>query len=310
MAEAGDHTAEALATELEDALVLLEAYRPDGEGPDVREPLPSLLEQCQMLCEDIAPPEPVRTFHSLACTGGTLISKVIGALPNVALLSEIDPLSDMDIAKHGEVPRFAPTDIIHALNHVPRRIDNQLLLETFLASVETAAFELSQRGMVLILRDHAHSQFCRRLDWTKRPTLLEIVGGRLATHSLVAVRHPLDSFLALDANQWRQFHPFTLEEYSKRVTAFLDRYEHAPFIRYEDFVSEPEACLQRICDVLHLPFTPLVLDMISAVRMTGDSGRRGMSIAPRPRRSVPDGIEKDRRTISYVRLCERLDYEP
>ena len=35
----------------------------------------------------------IRTIHHLACTGGTLISKCLGSMPDVALISEVNPLN-------------------------------------------------------------------------------------------------------------------------------------------------------------------------------------------------------------------------
>lgn len=304
-----DITTDVLAGELADALAMLEDYRKDAANA-VAEPLPSLLEECRMLCEEFSPPEPVRCVHHLACSGGTLISKCIAALPNVVLLSEIDPLSRMEVANQGEKPRFAPTDIIHALNHANRSVGDEIRIAAFRSSIDSVLSGLERRGLRLVLRDHPHSQFHTGADHTARPTVLEILSAAFPTLSLVSVRHPLDSYLALAYNGWISFAPDTLEEYSLRTMAFLKRHESFPRIKYEQFIADPEGQMERICEILSLPFVPLAIDMISAIRISGDSGRSSTVIGSRPRRPVPEAVEVQRSCEVYKVLCDNLDYEP
>ncbi|WP_071675498.1 sulfotransferase [Nioella nitratireducens] len=304
-----DLVSDVLATELNEALSLLEDYRQEGGGAG-SEPLPSLLEQCEALCQGIAPPEPIRSIHHLACTGGTLMSKCIAALPNVVLLSEIDPLSRMVNAKPGEQPRFAPTDLINALNHANRKIDDGVIRDAFRASVDSILTGLSRRGLRMVLRDHSHSQFCTEADAAARPTVHDMLTAAFPTLSLVSVRHPLDSFLSLQKAGWTHFKPVTLAEYSRRATDFLDRHDGCRIVRYEDFVSDPQGQLERMCDYLALPYEAFAIDLIGAIRITGDSGRSSPAIGPRPRRPVPEEIEAERRSAAYERLCARLEYDP
>jgi len=306
-APAAAEAAEALVNDLEEALALLADYRQNGAETAVAEPLPSLLEQCEALCNNFSGPEPIRSIHHFACTGGTLIAKCLAALPNVTLLSEIDPLSRM---KPDPRAAFSPTDIIRALRQSARRIDDSIIIASFHAAINSAAAGLARQGLHLVLRDHAHSQFCTRADAASRPTLHEMLRDAGPVLSLVSVRHPLDSFLSLEKMGWRHFSPFTLEEYSQRYMAFLDRHEGLPVIIYENFVADPQAELVRICEHLTLPFHPLALDLISAVQLTGDSGRSGSVIGPRPRREMPEALARQRDGSGYRDLCARLDYEP
>jgi len=64
-----------------------------------------------------AQPEPLRTAAHFACSGGTLISKCIAALPNVQLLSEVDPLSSY-VAPGAN--GFTPTDLVALLRQSSR----------------------------------------------------------------------------------------------------------------------------------------------------------------------------------------------
>lgn len=302
--------ADALARQLDDVQALLSEYRPIQGELVSSDPLPSLLEECQALCAEFAAPEPIRSLHHFACTGGTLLSKCIATLPNLVLLSEIDPLSRMTMTAPDQKPAFAPTDIFLPLLQSLHGVSERVIVEIFQAAMGAARDGLARHGQRLVLRDHAHSHFCTAVDPDERPTLHEILRETGPVLSLVTIRHPLDSFVSLDKNRWRHFQPFTLDAYSSRYLKFLDRYDGISSLKYEDFVLNPEIELQRACAVLDVPFTPLALDLIKAMPLSGDSGRGGAVIAPRDRRPVPEEIDRQRGAPHYTNLCLRLGYEP
>ena len=97
---------------------------------------------------------------------------------------------------------------------------------------------------------------------------------RFDTLSLVTVRHPLDSFLALEANGWLHFDPKTFDEYCKRYIAFLHGYEKVPIIRYEDFVNFLNDIMNNVCELLKIPFNGQFIDLFSVISITVDSGRK------------------------------------
>ena len=119
------------------------------------EPLPSLLDECRALLQqaDAKAPTPIRTVHHLACTGGTLIVKCLAAMPNVQVLSEVNPLSPQALAT---TPAFFPTDLARLSHASSRGADQQLLLDIFLAGLEVLYRNSFDNGLRLIVRDHAH----------------------------------------------------------------------------------------------------------------------------------------------------------
>lgn len=305
-------SSDALANTLDEALEMLRAYSRDlPEMGTPVEPLPSLLAQCESVVAAIEGPQPLRSIHHFACTGGTLMAKALFALPNTVVLSEIDPLSKLQLSKSEKVA-FAPTDLIHALRHSVRQVEDETIVATFLEGLSAAKAGLEKGGRHLILRDHAHSQFCQEgVDYDARPTLHEMLAGRFDLRSVLTVRHPLDSFLALTSNGWMHFAPPTLEEYARRYLAFLDRHEGVTILSYEEFTTDPEAVLRRMCAMLELTYSPLATALIGAVRMSGDSGRSSEQIGPRPRRPVPAEIEAQRgESRTYQTLCARFGYTP
>lgn len=250
--------------------------------------------------------EPIRTLHHFACTGGTLISKCISALPNVQLLSEVDPLS----THHGEPKAgFAPTDLITLLRLSPRGASPELVAALFAAQLRVLQNDSERQGLHLVLRDHAHSHFCHGATLTERPTLRDLVPTDLPRLSLVTVRHPLDSYASLAKLGWLTFEPRTLNVYCRRYLAFLDRYAGQPVQRYEDFVAAPQAAMQRVCAALELPFEPHFETLFAGFTVSGDSGRGGASIESRPPRPEAVALEPEAaRSEAFRTLVERLGY--
>jgi len=291
------------------ALDLLAGYEGSALSADQIEPLPSLLDQCQQLLAQDAPAAEIRTLHHFACTGGTVISKCLSALPNTTLLSEVDPLSLMPTS--AARTRFAPTDLVMHMRLNPRGIDEEAIIAVFLAALETLHDHLLARGQRLVLRDHAHSHFCTDRDPDSRASLHEIVARRFPTRGLVTLRNPIDSYLSLHKLGWHSyFTPSTPEEYARRYRLFLDRHRGMPQIRYEDFVTDPETVLPQMCRLLDLPWTPDALQLFPAIPVSGASGRQGDVLALRPRRPVSADLARQiEASPDFLALCGDLGYD-
>ncbi|APX26353.1 sulfotransferase [Salipiger profundus] len=290
---------------IDDALELLKD-RPAPTAPvTTGQPLPSLLEQCRdTLARGRAQQPPVRLLHHMACTGGTLISRCLAALPNVRLLSEVDPLSTL-----GQEGRFAPTDMLRLARLASRPVDRETEIELFHAALSVILRDSTARGLDLVLRDHAHSQFCHGPAVEDRPGLYALVAEAQPVCAALTVRHPVDSYLALQASGWMHFTPATIEEYARRYLAFLDAHATLEPLHYEAFVAAPETGLATLCDRLGLRFDPGALDRFDGVILSGDSGRTGATIAARPRRPVSEALVRAcAQSPSYAALCDRLGY--
>lgn len=309
----------ALRRTIAEALDLLQEYPVPASARLPAEGLPSLLDECAALIRAAPGPEPVRLVHHLACTGGTLISRCVAGLPNSVLLSEIDPLGlapflcpgpEAGAAWPGKLP-FRPTDVLVALRGALRPVPDALVCDAFVACIEAAQEALSRNGQTLVIRVHSHSQFCSDADPDARPTVAEMLAPHWPTRAVVTVRHPLDTFLSLQANNFIHFAPFTLDEFSRRHHLFLDRHADLPVLRYEDFVATPERGLREIAGHLELSYAASALDTFDVVRLSGDSGRTGGAIRARRRREVPDAVAGEvGRSAAFLSLCGRLGYDP
>jgi len=295
--------------EIEEAQKILNDHLPfpvTGERQDVlASALPSLLQQCREI-SGAGALRPMRSIHHFACTGGTLITRCIGAMANTQVLSEVDPLSTLQGAR-----AFGPTDLIRLARLGTRPPDQAVLVKTFLAGLDVLFREARQTGADLVLRDHSHSQFCGGAEIPDRPTLRDMLKTEYRLYALVSVRHPLDSYLSLLKNGWNRFTPAGLEEYARRYMAFLDCYEGVDIVRYENFVANPEAEMQRICEVLALSYNADFQQIFPALHLSGDSGRKGSVISARPRRPVSEDLMVEvGQSATYASLCARLGYSP
>lgn len=296
---------------LADAVALLERAGKKAHDASVPvAPEPSLLQQCLSLCvgSNARHQPPIRTLHHLACTGGTLIAKCIAALPNVQLLSEVDPLSMMTHGPKGS--KFLPTDMIGLVRRSTRGGEDALMAEMFRAALRVLYEDTVAKGQRLVLRDHAHSHFCTDSRVPDRPGLRALLPDDLPSLAVVTVRHPLDSYASLVTNGWLHFSPPTLDEYARRYLAFLELHRDTPRLRYEDFVDDPPKGLGHICDALQLPMQHDFTDLFGLFEISGDSGRRSDVIGAVPsRRAAVTALTVDARDSSaFQQLCEILGY--
>src|ERR1022692_5628 len=300
-----------LIATLNDALDLLKEFSHSSQTVPIPNQNPaSLLEQCRALCaqHQAATPEPIRLLHHFACTGGTLISKCIATMPNVQLLSEVDPLSSP--LEQPSKPRFAATDMVTLMRQSTRGVKRELIIELFLNNLELIYANTIKLGQRLILRDHAHSHFCFGSEIPERPSLSAMVSSRFAIRSVVTVRHAISSFFSLEANGWVHFSPFTFDEYCKRYLTFLRTYNGVPTIKYEDFIDTPHEVMRKICFLLDIPYLDNFADLFSVFALTGESGRSGDFIQHQPRRTVDNRLEMEMNQSRHYRILRaRLEYD-
>ncbi|MAZ66496.1 MAG: hypothetical protein CMF25_05250 [Kangiellaceae bacterium] len=269
-----------------------------------------LLEQCSAVCKDYDADKPkLRTIHHLACSGGTLIAKCLSALPNVYLLSEVHPFTQLHLGGEGAKPRFSPSDIstLAKFAGIPGQVE--LAKKLFQKSIRETYEHVSSYGGDLILREHSHSDFCVGGESQERSVLCSLLCEDYELLPLVTVRDPVDAYLSLVNNGWKHFEPFTFDEYCKRVLKFLDAFDGVSIFKYEDFVAEPIVEMQKYCDVLELPFDERFEDVFNAFTVTGDSGRGGEDIESKSRR--PHSGEFDKEVLeseSYRAIVEILNY--
>ena len=246
----------------------------------------------------------LRTIHHLACTGGTVISKCLAAMPDVALISEVNPFN-----RFGS--KFEPTNPLLQLERSYRTLSTDEIIEEFCRQIDHANKICQHDDVDMIIRDHSHTDFCMGATSSALCPIANHLCRDYELISAVTVRHPLDSYLGMLAQGWeKQFSPSNLDEYSRRYLAFLDRYASLPILRYEDFCAQPKAFMKNLCNILEIGYSGGFLGRFGDVTLSGDSGRKGVStVEPRPRREVPEQVQSEVESSGrYLELVNRLGY--
>jgi protein O-GlcNAc transferase len=259
----------------------------------------------------------VRLLHHMARSGGTLISRCLGSMDGVCLLSEIHPAGATSIRPE----RFRISPLKQALEwyglfgeaDLKRFRTRPVTFQQLMWMIEQRA---SGRGLKLVVRDWSH------LDWIGLPfarpgfgsPLAQVFEGAYDVRRFCTVRHPIDQWLSLMKLPLVANSGLTIERYLLGMLRFSELCDELGFVRYEDLTHEPDTHLATICEKLELDFDPGYAERWSSyTKITGDTNfSRGGAEAIRPleRRPAPDGlVDAFRAHESYARIKELLGYE-
>lgn len=249
----------------------------------------------------------MRIVHHFACTGGSLISKCISALPNVFLLSEVHPYSNIHLSE--SKVRYLPSDIISLAKQAGVMEIKELSDKIIIDSITSVNEHVSRYGGDLVLREHSHSDFCiGALNDDPRASLVDLMKDNFKIKSVVTIRNPIDSYLSLKANGWKHFSPFSFDEYCRRCLLFIEVYNGVEVIRYEDFICKPEKTMRKLSNILSLSYDESFVDKFSRFNVSGDSGRSSNKISKRERRNLSEiEAEKISKSVFFKKLTS-LEY--
>jgi hypothetical protein len=268
----------------------------------------SLLDKCEEVTDSYKKNKPViRVIHHLACSGGTLISKLLSSLPNTYLMSELHPTTQLHLGK-GE-PRYQPTDLISQARYAGIPDIDILALKIFKTDIGHILEHVNSIGGAVIIREHTHSDYCIGADCRNNSLIAECLKNEFDLLRVVTVRNPLDSYLSLITHGWDHFEPKGFNEYCRRYWLFLTEYDTCEIYKYEDILADPLNVMKSMALLLDLPFSEIIVDFFDVFRMSGDSGRTGDEIVTRDRRPISDEISEEVNDSEfYALICKRLKY--
>ena len=267
----------------------------------------SLLDRCVQISEEYAPPSLViRSIHHFACTGGSLISKCLHAMPGAHVISEVHPLArqHVDIRKQ----KFTPTDTITAAFYagVPRM--DELALKIFEKDVLLILEQAERYGFLPIFREHSHTDYCvGEAPLAAQPMQFGALAN--AKHKrLVTVRDPVDSYASLTSNGWLDHQPPTFDEYCNRYLKFLESFDETEIFYYEDFVLSPAREMTKMCAHLDIPYSGFFEQVFDVRSISGDSGRRSSTISARSSRKFDTALRQElESSVTYAKLRQFLN---
>ncbi len=248
----------------------------------------------------------------MARSGGTLISKCIGCMDGVTLLSEVHPANLKATKPMMQAQKWHKLIGTKDIARWKIRPPNTL---QFLSLCETRA---SARGEALVVRDWSH------LDYIGVPyaepeygfALGQVLEAAYDIRFVNTVRHPIDQYLSLI-----QLHvvmpKLTIEGYLKGCRAFAEFASEHGFYRYEDFTQDADSILSSMCSDLDLSFdAQYVNKWHQFTKVTGDTvpalgrGSTKKTIESFPRKPVDEALlAAMRANDDYQQTCELLGYE-
>ncbi len=250
----------------------------------------------------------------MARSGGTLISKCLGSMGSVALLSEIHPMGAQqfnplqqavvwhNLISKGEAKSWTrsrrPMSFADVMGEINKRA--------------------RERGAALVVREWSHLDVIGHpfVQPSMRPVMIEELAGRFEIAQAITVRHPVDQYLSLV--RLDVVKGMTVEGYLRGCRVFAEWAQAEGFVRYEDFTADPDASLRALCERLRVEFDPSYAQRWAAYdKVTGDTAKantgRGAAearIRSLPRRETPDGLlDAFRASADYARTLELLGYE-
>jgi hypothetical protein len=252
----------------------------------------------------------LRLVHHMARSGGTLISRCLGCMSGVLLLSEIHPLGTAQFNPLVQAQRWY--GLLSSQDLAELKARGRI---AFVDAIDLIHRRAADAGQRLVIRDWSH------LDFTGVPVVAspayrlltaEALASRFELRQICTVRHPLDQWLSL--RQLAVVHgKLSLEAYLAGYRRFAEQAREIGFFRYEDFAADPGAVMKELCRRLEVRFDRHFTERWSSYAfVTGDvSGSRGgFEIRPVPQRPVePELLEALPANADYRAGLELLGYD-
>lgn len=220
----------------------------------------------------------IATLHHMAASGGTIVTKAIGAMPGAYILSEVHPYEPYIVS-------FYPHALVAQFHAQYGALEKEELDRSFLWQAQLLQARAEKDGRRLVLRDHTHFDFMVR-EGARKPVLRDLLhSGGFATTACLTVRNPIEVYLSMVQSDWLEGLDF--DAFCGRWLELLDVYSDALCVRYEDFAASPDAELRRMCEHLGIVFDPTWQTRLNDRQFTGDSGRAGGPVAVRAAKPVP-----------------------
>ncbi|MFW6315176.1 MAG: hypothetical protein ACOC0S_06300, partial [Desulfohalobiaceae bacterium] len=259
----------------------------------------------------------IRILHQMARGGGTIISRCLGCMQDVILLSEVHPLA-MQVAKqYGNT--FSPLHQAHrwfglfSAQEVAELEKEDLGYSRIIQEIQE---RVAKQGKVLVLRDWSHLDFTG-VPFVQSPSYAFSHAKTLAKDFQVihtaTVRHPIDQWLSVSKLGIIQG-KLDLDQFLYGYLEFARQARDIGFIRYEDFAARPDQNMAILCQKLGVPFDPDFEQNWSEYdKITGDTSQgklKTKEIKEPVRKEVPEDLLQDfSRNEHYQESLEILGYE-
>lgn len=220
-------------------------------------------------------------IRTLGGCGGTLLSRLFGALPRTVVLSETNPRSANLFGGHlnplRQLRQWHPVLLEDVAEFDDAEIGYPPRFGEMLQGIRDAAIRYGYR---LILRDFSYADFIGiPFIWpaAAESSLDAALAGRLMPRSIILVRHPAKQLASLRTHRALE-HVLMAERYVEGALTFLSACCEKPVFRYEDLMEHPEHVFRDMCTALDVPFEAAALTgFTDVITVTGSLARAAES---------------------------------
>lgn len=252
----------------------------------------------------------LRIISNLPRSGGTLIGRCLGCMEGVVLLSEIHPRGAAIDERFDPLLQACHWHQLFATHELPAS------RPSFVEAIEMIAQRCVERGRQLLIRDWAYLDYMG-VPYIRVPPgrsqLEEQLAPRFAIRQHYLIRHPLELWLSLCGGRIvKQY--LNVENYLEGYLSYARVAAAGAFMRYEDFLQQPQEALARCCRHLELDFDAAFMEKWGGYRnITGDYrsiGEAQSIIRPYRPKFVPDPIrERFQALPAYGQALQLLGYD-
>lgn len=252
---------------------------------------------------------PIRILSNLARAGGTLVSKCLGSMDNVVLLSEIHPLGTQFFDPLRQAQSWY--DLLRPEDLYGRQLD-------LVDAIRLIEQRCTEQGKTLLIRDWAHLDFIGTPFIANPPNKLQLTECLAPEFSVLqhaVTRHPVDQWLStarLDIMRGR----LGLDAFLAGYRRFAEECVKTGFTRYEDFTRKPAFELQKLCARLEMKYDgKFIKRWHRNTRVTGDMsgssrGSKLRTIRPLAQPPVaPDLLSVFQQNPDYREAISLLGYQ-
>jgi hypothetical protein len=210
----------------------------------------SLLDRCESICHKYEQSKPtIRIIHHLACSGGTLLSECIAAMPNVYLLSEIHPYTDCN-------NNFSSLNIVKSTINAKIPLVKKLSEKSFVLNIKNIYQHVQKIGGELVIRDNAYFDYLYK-DTVTNKSIVRLLEKEFNIISVVLYRDAIDTYDSLANEEFYGGVKLNFDEFCERTTNFLTDYSTADLYKYETLKYKENITIKKISQSLKIKFNEL-----------------------------------------------------
>jgi hypothetical protein len=194
----------------------------------------------------------ISIVHALDGAGMPLVSRCLGAMKDIVLLSRVHPSGANGVNPLQQAREWFELISDDDLERLRKQEDwpyNEII-QMILERAERA-------GKKLIVTDWSNPDFVADKPVSELQGMLfhsAVLETEFDVSPAALIRHPIDQWIDLQ-NAEGPGAP-KMDIFLRGCARFAANLDGVDFIRYEDFLSDPETALQKLCDILDAPFDP------------------------------------------------------